>query len=952
MTDRGGRGQGPRGGGGRGRGGFSDRGRGSPSPVRGAPPRGGRGSPAPAGRGGPPAPPVQPLNLPPANIDARLSSSAMDSLVSGLSKLKITHGEQPPTRPDFGKVGTPIKLRANYFPLTKLPEKLYEYDLKTTPAVGARRVKRRIYELLEKSVAFSPYARYSAHDGSAKLISATPIPMDADGYMTIVVKHYDEDASEDDPTSKAYEVTITFVKELDIADMQKYVRGDPDMVSYDINPGTAALNILLAKFATHNGGINVGKNRYFFPIRTQNEANYLGNSRLLVAYRGFFSSVRPVYNQLAVNLNVATTAFYAPGNLGNALMAFYGARGGNANHFIYGLRVKTIHLGYKKTVRRVGSKSATDAVFTHEKWGKISVSTYFKKQYNITLKYPSELPLLDIGTKDKANMVPAELCDILPDQPYRGKLLADQTRDMIDVACRSPAENQRVILQAGLAKMGFVPSPDSSLNAIGILLGQEMAVVPGRVLPPPQIKYLGNHPTQIRDSAWNMKDVKFVVAAPLRNCMALSIGVGGRSEFSGKDDPELGRLLNEFTDTCGKCGMNISNVRWTKHHINVPPNDPGKKNSKVAIERTLKSGSKPDIVLVILGSDDKALYAAIKYLCDVQLDVLTVCVVASKFRRAGGALQYQANVALKLNVKLGGTNHVLSGPGPLSWLNQRPTMLLGCDVTHPSPGSVKGTPSIAAVVGNIDANFVQYPASMRLQETKKEMITKLSEMVIERLIAYRQKTNKLPERVILFRDGVSEGQFQTVLREELPQIRDAFRRVTPQGQVYKPKLTIAVAGKRHHTRFYPVDEAGTDQRNNSNPKAGTVVDQGVTGVYTFDFFLQSHAGIKGQARPTHYTVLIDECGFKADELQTLTHALSYTFARATRGVSLVPPAFYADLACERGRCYLHDLLNGLDNVSIGGSTNSEEAARQVYEKAEKIWGNGPGNFVRQRMFYI
>lgn len=44
---------------------------------------------------------------------------------------------------------------------------------------------------------------------------------------------------------------------------------------------------------------------------------------------------------------------------------------------------------------------------------------------------------------------------------------------------------------------------------------------------------------------------------------------------------------------------------------------------------------------------------------------------------------------------------------------------------------------------------------------------------------------------------------------------------------------------RHHTRFYPADEQGTDLKNNGNPKSGTVVDKGVTGVYTFDFFLQS-----------------------------------------------------------------------------------------------------------------
>jgi hypothetical protein len=43
------------------------------------------------------------------------------------------------------------------------------------------------------------------------------------------------------------------------------------------------------------------------------------------------------------------------------------------------------------------------------------------------------------------------------------------------------------------------------------------------------------------------------------------------------------------------------------------------------------------------------------------------------------------------------------------------------DVTHPGPTSVEGTPSVAAVVASVDDSFVQYPASMRLQKSKKEV---------------------------------------------------------------------------------------------------------------------------------------------------------------------------------------------------------------------------------------
>lgn len=60
--------------------------------------------------------------------------------------------------------------------------------------------------------------------------------------------------------------------------------------------------------------------------------------------------------------------------------------------------------------------------------------------------------------------------------------------------------------------------------------------------------------------------------------------------------------------------------------------------------------------------------------------------------------------------------------GSLRWLSQKSTMLVGIDVTHPGPGSVKFTPSIAAVVASTNETYAQYPASMRLQESKKEVL--------------------------------------------------------------------------------------------------------------------------------------------------------------------------------------------------------------------------------------
>ena len=115
-----------------------------------------------------------------------------------------------------------------------------------------------------------------------------------------------------------------------------------------------------------------------------------------------------------------------------------------------------------------------------------------------------------------------------------------------------------------------------------------------------------------------------------------------------------------------------------------------------------------------------------------------------------------ANIALKVNLKSGGTNHVLAR-GDLGFLEQGKTMLVGIDVTHPA-GSMKGTPSIAGVVASIDANFNQFPGSIRCQESRKEMVSELDAMMEERLKLWiSNNINQKLENIVVYRDGKQSG---------------------------------------------------------------------------------------------------------------------------------------------------------------------------------------------------
>ena len=81
-------------------------------------------------------------------------------------------------------------------------------------------------------------------------------------------------------------------------------------------------------------------------------------------------------------------------------------------------------------------------------------------------------------------------------------------------------------------------------------------------------------------------------------------------------------------------------------------------------------------------------------------------------------------------------------------------MVVGLDVTHPKPGSVKGTPSIAGIVASTDSGFTQWPGNIRAQTSRQEMISNLDVLMEERLKLWvSSNPNHKLENIMVYRDG-------------------------------------------------------------------------------------------------------------------------------------------------------------------------------------------------------
>ena len=155
--------------------------------------------------------------------------------------------------------------------------------------------------------------------------------------------------------------------------------GNPQHRDTDTQPMISALNLILQQYASRRG-VRVGQNKYFFPSSSEHHTLSLG----VEAFRGFFMSVRPMYKQLMVNINVCMTAFYTAGNLAQAMDAFQNQTGGAMpNSFADKLKVSTKHLGYtrKYTIHRImtGKTARTERFDCVELGGQVTVENYFKR---------------------------------------------------------------------------------------------------------------------------------------------------------------------------------------------------------------------------------------------------------------------------------------------------------------------------------------------------------------------------------------------------------------------------------------------------------------------------------------------------------------------------------------------------------------------------------------------
>lgn len=955
-------------------GGSFEMGRGSPQQPRGVAPSQRRGAGSGGRGGGPAGGPLRPTvpelhqaaqapyqaggiltqamtSGKPAEVQVEGSSSASPSesqVTQQFQSLSVQEGSssqaiQPapasskamrfPLRPGKGSTGIRCIVKANHF-FAELPDKdLHQYDVSITPEVTSRGVNRAVMAQLVRLYRESHLGkRLPAYDGRKSLYTAGALPFVSKEFKITLMD--EEDGTGAPRREREFKVVIKLAARVDLHHLGMFLKGRQADAPQE---ALQVLDIVLRELPTTRY-CPVGRS-FYSPNLGRRQP--LGEG--LESWRGFYQSIRPTQMGLSLNIDMSSTAFIEPLpvidfvtqllNKDVVSRPLSDADRVKIKKALRGVKVEVTHRGNMRRKYRISgltSQATRELTFPVDERGTLkSVVEYFYETYGFVIQH-TQWPCLQVGNQQRPNYLPMEVCKIVEGQRYSKRLNERQITALLKVTCQRPQEREQDILQT-VHHNAYHADPYA--QEFGIKIDNRLASVEARVLPAPWLKY---HDTGREKNClpqvgqWNMMNKKMVNGGTVNSWICIN--------FSRNVQESVARsFCSELAQMCHISGM-VYNPEPVLPPMSARP-DQVEKALKTRYHDAMtklkqQSAQKElDLLIVILPDNNGSLYGDLKRICETELGIVSQCCLTKHVFKM--SKQYLANVALKINVKVGGRNTVLvdalSRRIPL--VSDRPTIIFGADVTHPHPGE-DSSPSIAAVVASQDwPEVTKYAGLVCAQAHRQELIQDLYKtwhdpargtvsggMIKELLISFRRSTGHKPQRIIFYRDGVSEGQFYQVLLYELDAIRMACASLEPN---YQPRVTFVVVQKRHHTRLFANnhrDRSSVDRSGNILP--GTVVDSKICHPTEFDFYLCSHAGIQGTSRPAHYHVLWDENNFSADDLQSLTNNLCYTYARCTRSVSIVPPAYYAHLAAFRARFYMEP-----ETSDSGSMTSGAAAAR-------------------------
>ncbi|CAO2177985.1 unnamed protein product [Urochloa humidicola] len=329
--------------------------------------------------------------------------------------------------------------------------------------------------------------------------------------------------------------------------------------------------------------------------------------------------------------------------------------------------------------------------------------------------------------------------------------------------------------------------------------------------------------------------------------------------LSRMNDGQLLGFLHKLQTKLTAIGMHFSSLpaRISRVKSAVPADI---ENTLLDVRDSIsKLGMKEHIsLLLVILPEDRDFDAKVEEVCK-NLGVGYQCCLPCLVRRP--SKQYLKETAHKIKFK------VVKQQALIPFVSEAPTILLGADM---SSCIREGSKIVSVAASTHWPKVSRYLVVSCLEENYGSMISKL-------LLNCNTATKEAPQRMILFRYGITEGSAQ-ILREI-----SSINMGCHSSSNHKPTLTYVIVTERLNME--------SEGRNEMTPDGTTV--QGISYLTKFEV-LCNHGPFKGIRMPVSYRVVHDDNNLTPGELKSIIIQLSLLRDHDRYPeISMVPPAHCA-----------------------------------------------------------
>lgn len=535
---------------------------------------------------------------------------------------------------------------------------------------------------------------------------------------------------------------------------------------------------------------------------------------------------------------------------------------------------KSVMTDYNKKLYRIDDidfkRNPSQTFKKHDK--EISYIDYYKTAYGVQISDHKQ-PLIIHRAKKKGqpNEQPLEqiIC-LVPELCYMTGLTDEMRADFkvmkdISQATRVTPNQRQYSLMNFLKDMRENKESADLLKRWGLSLDRNTVELQGRVLPPEDLYFGRNAVVRGNPEAdWGR-------AATSNHMLSVVHLQQWHIIFTKKDQ----RCGNEFLDMMRTVGpqMGMDVIRPSVDVIH----DDRITTYVEALRRAITDDLQ--IVVIIFPSSRDDRYSSVKKVCISEIPVASQVINSRTICQPKKLRSVTQKIALQMNCKMGGTLWAVKIPF-------KQAMICGIDTYH---DPTKQGHSWGGFVASMNEPMTRWYSQTCQQCVGQELIDSLRLAFMACLKRYHQINGVFPETIVMFRDGVGDGQMNVCLEYEIPQLASAFKGVS---ESYTPKLAFIVVQKRINTRIF-TSLGGRADGEFGNPPPGAVMDNTITRRHFYDFFIVSQHVRQGTVSPTHYVVLQNTTKFTPDQLQKITYKMCHLYYNWPGTVRVPAPCQYA-----------------------------------------------------------